>query len=107
MVAYTVTAEFTSPELVDRYIAWLSGGHVKAVCDGGATSAVVVRNDAASGEPLSVSVRYQFPDRGTLEAYFTEHAPRLRAEGLALFGPGSGVTFKRSTGDLVYRETKR
>ena len=107
MIAYTVTAEFASPELVDRYIAWLSGGHVKAVCDGGAASAEVVRLDGVSGEPLTVSVRYQFPDRGTLEAYFTEHAPRLRAEGLALFGPGSGVTFTRSTGVVVHRETKR
>lgn len=107
MVAYTVTAEFASPELVERYVAWLSGGHVKAVCDGGATSAEVVRIDAASGEPPTVCVRYQFPDRRTLEAYFAEHAPRLRAEGLALFGPGSGVTFTRSTGVVVCRETKR
>jgi hypothetical protein len=107
MVAYAVTAVFESLELVDRYIAWLSGGHVKAVCEGGASSAEIVQIETPSGEHLSMSVRYQFPDRGTLEAYLTEHAPRLRAEGLAQFGPWSGVTFKRSTGVVVHRETKR
>jgi hypothetical protein len=106
-VAYTVTATFTKPELVSRYIAWLAGGHVKAVCDAGALSALVVVLDATSGELPTLEVRYLFPDRETLDRYFTDHAPRLRAEGLALFGPETGTRFTRSTGAVAHVETKQ
>lgn len=110
-VAYTVTATFTKPELVSSYIAWLAGGHVKAVCDAGALSALVVLLDPTPapgpGELPTLEVRYLFPDRETLDRYFTDHAPRLRAEGLALFGPETGTRFTRSTGAVAHVETKQ
>jgi hypothetical protein len=107
LVAYTVTASFTGADLVGRYVSWLSAGHVQAVCQGGAVSAQVVVLDPSSGEPPTVQVRYLFPGREALAAYLTDHAPRLRAEGMALFGPGTGVTFSRSTGDVAHTEPKQ
>ena len=106
-VAYTVTATFARPEVISQYIAWLAEGHTKAVCEWGALSALVVLPDPVPGELPRLEVRYLFPDRETLERYFTHHAPRLRAEGLALFGPGSGVSFQRSTGTVTHVEAKQ
>jgi len=103
-IAYTVTARFSKPEIVSEYLTWLAGGHVRAVCDAGALSALVVLADPTPGEPPTLEVRYLFPNRATLERYFTEYAPKLRAEGLARFGPASGVTFSRSTGAVAHSE---
>jgi hypothetical protein len=36
-----------------------------------------------------------------LERYETEFAPRLRAEGAALFPPESGIRFQREYGDVI------
>ena len=105
-VAYTVTATFTRPEVISQYLAWLTNGHVREVCDHGALSALVVLPDPVHGEPPRLEVRYLFPDRETLERYFTDHAPRLRAEGLARFG-SSGVSFHRSTGTVAHVEANR
>lgn len=103
-VAYTVTAQLPGTDWVDRYVAWLSGGHVRAVRSGGAASAQVVVLDTPSGEPPAVQVRYLFPDRATLEAYLRDHAPGLRAEGLALFGPQTGTTIERSIGRVAHAD---
>jgi hypothetical protein len=101
---YTVTARFANPGVLPDFLAWLAGGHVKEVCQAGALSALVVKLDPTPGELPTVEVRYLFPDQAAMERYFTEHAPRLRAEGLARFGPGSGVTFSRTTGAVTHFE---
>lgn len=106
-IAYTVTATFGQPDRVGDFVTWLSEGHVRAVCLAGASSALVVVNDPAPGELPTVQVRYLFPSRAALEAYLAEHAPRLRAEGLALFGAESGVTFSRSVGCVALVEPIR
>jgi hypothetical protein len=80
-----------------RYVAWLLAGHVEQVLLGGASSADVVAVDGA----LTVQTRYVFPDRATLERYIREHAPKLRAEGMRLFGPETGVRMERITGSVV------
>lgn len=97
---YTVSAEFPDASTRDRYVAWLKGGHLRAVLAGGATAAEVVRIDDPA-QPLRVQARYAFPDREAFARYEREHAPALRAEGLALFGGETGVRFERSVGTVV------
>jgi hypothetical protein len=100
-LAYTVRVEHPSQASADRYLAWLVDGHLKAVQQGGAQSAHAVRldPDKDGGNP-AVEARYTFPSRTAFESYLQHTAPALRAEGLALFGPDSGVRFTRSTGEL-------
>ncbi|MCE7975374.1 MAG: DUF4286 family protein [Leptolyngbya sp. PLA1] len=95
-----MTARFPGPERVEGYIAWLTGGHVRQVLDAGALSGEVVRLDRPPEQP-AVQTRYVFATREAFERYEREAAPRLRAEGLALFGPETGVTFSREVGTVV------
>ena len=107
-VMYTVRATCPDEATRSRYIEWLANGHVQAVMDGGATAAVIVQLDSepapASGTDgaFKVEVRYAFQDRPALERYIQEFAPALRADGLRLFGPDSGVAFERTIGDAVW-----
>jgi hypothetical protein len=101
-VAYTVRAELTSEEMRTRYLDWLAHGHAREVCRGGALSATLIAHDAVPGsQSLTAEVRYIFPDRASLDRYLAQHAPRLRAEGLALFGPQTGTVFTRTVGEIA------
>lgn len=97
-ILYAVIATLPDESTRARYVDWLLQGHIQQVCAGGATSASVIRLD---GQPLRVMARYSFSTRDDLERYIATHAPRLRAEGLALFGPETGVTFERLTGQVA------
>lgn len=97
-ILYAVIATLPDEPTRVRYIDWLLQGHIQQVCAGGATSASVIRLD---GQSLRVMARYTFPTRDDLERYIATYAPRLRAEGLALFGPETGVTFERLTGQVA------
>src|SRR5690606_5027785 len=104
-IAYTVTATLPGAALAEEYIAWLTGGHVADVIAGGAVRGQIARLDPgpeASGA-VRIEVRYLFPDRAAFDRYEREGAPRLRAEGLARFGPDRGVTFERRVGEVVAR----
>lgn len=96
--AYTVIANFSDPALVDRYLAWLQREHLADVCAAGAESAEVVRID---GDKAQLEVRYRFSSRAAYDAYLRDHAPRLRAAGLALFPPESGLSYQRTSGEIV------
>lgn len=100
-LAYTVRAEHPTQASADRYLVWLVDGHLRAVQQGGAESAYAVSfdPDKDGGNPV-VEARYIFPSRPAFESYLQNTAPALRAEGLSLFGPESGVRFTRSTGEL-------
>ncbi len=101
-VAYTVRADLVSEDMRKKYLDWLAAGHAQEVCQGGALSAALIAHDNAPGsQTRSAEVRYIFPDRATLDRYLAEHAPRLRAEGLALFGPHTGTVFTRTVGEVV------
>ncbi len=95
---YTVKATFQDQALAEEWLTWLQEGHCKEVCEGGALSAELI---VMEGAPLSYEVRYDFPDRGAFERYEAEHAPRLRAEGLARFPTDRGVSYARTTGALL------
>jgi hypothetical protein len=79
-----------------RMERWLLEGHFADVRAAGALSASLVRFDDA---PLAVEARYRFLDREAFVLYERDHAPRLRAEGRALFP--EGVRFERRLGDVL------
>ena len=88
---YTVVCETASPEIAEAFEAWLVEGHAMDVVEAGALEAEVLRRD----DGLTLECRYLFPSREAFIVYERDHAPRLRAEGLARF-PG-GMHFSRST----------
>jgi len=79
-----------------RMERWLLDGHFADVVAAGARSASLTRFDDA---PLAVEARYRFASREAFAVYERDHAPRLRAEGLALFP--EGVRFERRLGDVL------
>jgi len=99
-IAYTVSATFRDEQTRGEFIAWLQNGHVSDVVRGGASSGsvVLIREPA---QRLGVECRYIFPSRDAYDRYLQDHAPALRAEGLAKFPPERGVTFARTVGEVV------
>ena len=100
MFIYNVCCEFDADKqaLADEWLAWLRDEHLRDVCNAGAQSARVVQMD---GAPLFFEIRYEFASRAAFETYEQDHAPRLRAEGLARFSPDRGMKYQRSTGTVV------
>lgn len=98
-IAYSVTATLSDPTLASEYIAWLSGGHMQRVLEGGAGTAAIVRMEQPATPP-QVEARYTFPDRAAFDRYIAETAPGLRAEGLERFP--RGVAFERRVGAVVW-----
>ena len=102
--AYVVRAELPDSACVERYVAWLLGGHLAAVVEAGAASGEVVRFD---GEPLVVEAHYRFASRDAFAAYEAGPAVALRGEGARWFGenglvPGETVKLARRTGVVVH-----
>lgn len=92
--------------VADEYAAWLADGHVDAVVrEGGALWGKWERGAEASDGTVAVKSIYLFPSQAAYDAYVSEVAPRMRADGLRRFGPdsGKGVTFERRT-ELVAAE---
>lgn len=101
-IAYTVCATFQNPQLSEDWLRWLRDGHIAEVMAGGASDAEIVELDGTP--PLrAFEVRYHFPSRESFAAYERDHAPRLRAEGLRLFGVEKGVSYERSIGAVYHR----
>ena len=100
-IAYTVTCQIADPARAAAWVAWLKDSHIAAVIAAGAQGAMLVRMDSEAGAPAVYEVRYTFADRTAFDAYMARHAPRLRAEGAALFPPGDGFIYSRSTGDIL------
>lgn len=98
---YTVTADFTDAKVAAEWVAWLRDGHMAEVVAGGALDAMVVRVEPTEAAPLRFEARYRFADLAAFERYERETAPRLRAEGLARFPFGKGVTLKRSLAEVL------
>ncbi|MCW5769692.1 MAG: DUF4286 family protein [Phycisphaeraceae bacterium] len=104
-VEYAVTASIPNKALCDRYLAWLTGGHVQAVVGAGATRArVLILDPDAPGANGTHTVRsvYEFPTRSEYQHYLQAHAPALRADGLARFGPDTGITFRREVASFQF-----
>ncbi|NUQ67367.1 MAG: DUF4286 family protein [Phycisphaerales bacterium] len=99
-IAYTVTATLPDPRTRDEYVAWLREGHLAQVMKGGATTAaILLLTDPAS--PIRVQTRYTFSSPDALDRYLHDHAPALRADGLARFPPARGVAFAREIATIL------
>lgn len=96
-IAYTVVATLPTSQMRDAYISWLQQGHLDEVVAGGAESGAIVAIDEP-GLPLRVEARYVFRTRDAYDRYIQTVSPGLRAKGMALFPPESGVRFERTVG---------
>lgn len=82
--------------MIQPYLDWLTGGHIQEVIEGGALCGhAVLQTDPPA--PIVVS-RYRFPSIAAYETYVAQTAPRLRADGLARFGPQTGIAMERTLG---------
>jgi hypothetical protein len=95
MVVYEVNLEF-DVAIAAAYRAWLDGHVRELLALPGFVSAQVheVVDPLPTAGRLGLCVRYLVSDLGALETYQREHAPRLRTEGLKLFGE-EGVRYRR------------
>lgn len=104
-VVYTVTAELVDQEIAREYVAWLRAGHLREVVElGGASEGRVVELDAEGLVGVRVQSTYVFANRGSLRRMSAVTSPRLRADGLSLFGPSRGarqVKFSRTIGSVL------
>lgn len=89
MIAYEVTAT-VAPELAPRYESYMREQHIPALLATGCFEAARFSRAA----PGQYRMRYEAPDRETLERYLALHAPGLRAEAEARFP--AGVTLTRA-----------
>ena len=84
MVVYEVRVAVDA-EVREDYRTWIDG-HVREILAlPGFERAELYVEDTDGGEPVFL-VRYHLASRDALEHYLREHAPRLRAEGIARFG---------------------
>lgn len=104
-IAYAVIATLPDPKTAADYIAWLQDGHIDAVVNAGAKSAMIIRHDPPPTQthegPISIETRYIFPTRQVFQHYEQHHAPALREDGKQRFGSIQGVTFKRTLGEIL------
>ncbi len=85
------------PAVAEAWAGWILREHITEVVAAGALSGRLVHDDADSA---SYTVQYEFADRGALERYLAEEAPRLREAGLRRFGP-SQVAYSRRSGRIL------
>jgi hypothetical protein len=98
--AYTVSVAFDSAEVAEEWLAWLRGGHLEEVLAAGAQDAELV--ELVTPPPQRrFEVRYHFANAEAFAAYERDHAPRLRADGLARFPAERGIHYQRSTGKVL------
>lgn len=86
-VIYEVDVEIDSAIAAD-YRDWLRG-HVAEMLElpgFGSAKVYDVVDPAPSAGCIRLCVQYRLRDRDALDAYLREHAPRMRADGVARFG---------------------
>ena len=96
-VVYEVAARFTDQSTADAWVAWMLTEHIADVVRAGAERGRVIRLDET---PLCYVAQYEFSTAEALTNYLSQHAPRLRAEGLKRFSPDR-VQYTRRTGVVV------
>ena len=72
----------------DEYRAWLRDHIAEILALPGFTGAKVfeVLDPPASAGRIALCVQYALKDQAALDDYLRDHAPRLRADGMARFG---------------------
>lgn len=86
MIVYEVTVEVDAG-IRDHYLHWLRA-HVREILAlPGFTGAELFEVlEPAMDAACAFCVQYRLADAASLDAYLRDHAPRLRADGLARFG---------------------
>ncbi|MFW5920545.1 MAG: DUF4286 family protein [Polyangiales bacterium] len=102
MIAYTVRCEIEDAGVAGEWVQWMRGEHLADVCAAGAIEATLVRLDLEAA--LTFEARYLFESAEAFERYEREHAPALRAEGLARFPLERGLRYSRSVGEVLARQ---
>lgn len=99
-VMYEVNLDVEADVAIE-FRAWLDA-HVREILDLegflGATL-LEVRDPAAAEGRVALCMQYVLRDAVALDAYLRDHAPRMRAEGLARFG--GRFTAQRRVMDVV------
>ncbi|GAB6196810.1 DUF4286 family protein [Lysobacter xanthus] len=86
MVVYEVSVDVDAAIRMD-YLAWLRPHVAEILALPGFTGADVFEVvDPAMPDTLRVCMQYRLVDAAALDTYLRDHAPRLRADGLARFG---------------------
>jgi phosphoribosylamine-glycine ligase len=87
MILYNVTININE-SVHDQWMQWMQEKHIGEVLATGKFSAarmvkVLVEEDMGG---ITYSIQYTTDSKETLQRYYDEDAPRLREEGLRLFG---------------------
>jgi antibiotic biosynthesis monooxygenase (ABM) superfamily enzyme len=87
MLVYEVTIE-VEPSIRSSYEAWLRPHVAEILALPGFTGAEILEvvEPRADDGWIAIRTQYRLVDRTALDAYLSEHAPRLRADGMARFG---------------------
>ena len=100
MFFYTVRCQFAgNAQSADHWLAWLRDIHIDEVISCGALGGDVVQMD---NEITTFEIRYRFNSRESFQEYEKNHAPRLRQEGLELFPLDQGLSYERTSGELLF-----
>ena len=89
MITYEVNLEVAAA-LRAEYLAWLQA-HVAEILRLDGFEAAMIEEVTDPAPPVgyfALCVRYRVRDAAHLQAYFDQHAARMRAEGIARFGQG-------------------
>ena len=86
-VIYAVDLE-VDLDIATAYRAWLQAHMREILALPGFTGAqlLAVREPAPPAGRIGLCVQYRLRDAAALDTYLREHAPRLRADGIARFG---------------------
>jgi hypothetical protein len=89
MIVYEVNLEIDAG-IAAEYRDWLDAHVAEILALPGFTGARIleVLEPAPPSRRIALCVRYTLADATALDVYLREHAPRLRAEGVARFGDG-------------------
>ncbi len=86
MIIYNVTVNIDH-SVHDKWVQWMQAKHINEVlATGKFSTARLVKVLVEEEGSVTYSVQYVTDSKEKLQRYYTEDAPRLRQEGLALFG---------------------
>lgn len=100
---YIVRCRFAEgcEDIAGRWLDWLGERHLAEVLAAGAISAEIFQ---MKEPPLQFEIHYRFASELDFAHYEQNHAPRLRADGLARFPLSLGLSYERRSGYLVYAQ---
>lgn len=96
MVTYEITA-VVPPDLREAYEEYMRGRHIPDLMATGAFAAASISRSA----PGRYRIRYEAVSRAALDAYLSDHAPRLRNHFLTIFP--TGIELAREEWEVLER----